>query len=198
MPKPSKDRLIEGTIRSIAKHGIEGTTVTNIVAEAGLTRAMVMKAFGNKETLLQATAERFGESYFREISKLMADADPSPSEFVRAMVRADLSPEVLNAETITVLMVLRSLAHSDPKIREFSSTRDRRLRDAYTDAIGNALAKPDPEGALAKDLATATIAMLEGFWADYFLFMGKFDREKAESLVMMLLEPYLQSSRETN
>ena len=41
-----------------------------------------------------------------------------------------------------------------------------------------------------QDLATATIAMLEGFWADYFLYVDRFDRAKAEQLVMMLLEPY--------
>ncbi|MEO0752015.1 MAG: TetR family transcriptional regulator C-terminal domain-containing protein [Pseudomonadota bacterium] len=190
MPKSAADRLIEGTIRSIAKHGIEGTTVTNIVAEAGLTRAMIMKALGNKDTLLRATAERFGEDYFEKVAELTKTVGPDPKDRVRAMIRADLCEAVLNADTIAVLSVMRSLAQNDPKIRAFSSTRDRRLRTAYTTAIADALGRPDPEGNLAKDLATATIAMLEGFWADYFLFMDSFDREKAEHLVLMLLEPY--------
>ncbi|MEL7012516.1 MAG: TetR family transcriptional regulator C-terminal domain-containing protein [Pseudomonadota bacterium] len=91
---------------------------------------------------------------------------------------------------MTVLTVMRSLAHGDPEIRTFSSTRDGRLRDEYTMAIANSLGPRSSVDALAKDLATATIAMLEGFWADYFLFMDRFDRAKAEQLVMMLLEPY--------
>ena len=190
MPKPASDRLIEGTLRSIAKHGIEGITVTNIVAEAGLTRAMIMKTFGNKEALLQAAAERFGEQYFESIAALTQNAGSDPKDALRALVRADLSEEVLNPDTIAVLTVLRSLAQSDAKIRAFSTTRDRSLRDTYTAAITGALTRPDPDGTLARDLATATIAMLEGFWADYFLYVDRFDRTKAETLVMMLLEPY--------
>lgn len=192
MSKPAAEKLINGTIRSIAKHGIEGTTVTNIVAEAGLTRAMIMKTFGNKDALLQATAERFGEDYFETFDTLTRSAGPDPRDIVRAMIRADLSEEMLNADTIAVLSVLRSLAQSDAKIREFSSTRDRRLRDLYTTAIANSLNGIDKGPTLAQDLATATIAMLEGFWADYFLFTDRFDRAKAEELVLMLLEPYWQ------
>ncbi len=190
MPKPATERLIEGTIRSITKHGLEGITVTNIVAEAGLTRAMIMKTFGNKEALLHATAERFGEMYFNTFHALTKDAGPDPKDIVRAMIRADLHADLLNAETVSVLAVMRSLAQSDPEIRKFSSTRDRRLRTDYARAIAATLNRPDPDGTLAKDLATATIAMLEGLWADYFLFTDQFDRKKAESLVMMLLEPY--------
>ncbi|MEO0783578.1 MAG: TetR family transcriptional regulator C-terminal domain-containing protein [Pseudomonadota bacterium] len=85
---------------------------------------------------------------------------------------------------------MRSLAHGDPEIRNFSSTRDGRLRDDYTKAIASSLGPRSSDDVLAKDLATATIAMLEGFWADYFLFVDRFDRAKAEKLVMMLLEPY--------
>ena len=190
MSKAAAERLITATIRSIAKHGIEGTTVTNIVAEADLYRAMIMKTFGNKDALLRATAERFGQTYFETVAGLLADAGPDPRDIVRAMVHADLHEDLLNPDTITVLTVLRSLAHSDPEIRAFSSTRDRRLRDDYTKAIARSLGPRHSEDGLAKDLATATIAMLEGFWADYFLFVDRFDRAKAEQLVMMLLEPY--------
>ena len=190
MSKAAAERLIAATIRSIAKHGLEGTTVTNIVAEADLTRAMIMKSFGNKDALLRAAAERFGQTYFDTVSDLIADAGPDPRDIVRAMVRADLHEDVLNPETITVLTVMRSLAHGDPEIRNFSSTRDGRLRDDYTKAIASSLGPRSSDNVLAKDLATATIAMLEGFWADYFLFVDRFDRAKAEKLVMMLLEPY--------
>lgn len=190
MSKTAAERLIDATFQSITKHGIEGTTVTNIVAEAGLTRAMIMKAFGNKDALLQATAARFGDVYFKTVTHLIQNAGDDPKDMVRAMVRADLHPDVLNAETISVLTVMRSLAHSDPAIRKYSSTRDARLRNDYTRAIAASLAPDRRDGPLAKNLATATIAMLEGFWADYFLFMDRFDRAKAESLVLMLLEPY--------
>lgn len=190
MSMSSADRLIGGTIRSIAKHGIEGITVTNIVAEAGLTRAMIMKTFGNKESLLQATAAHFGETYFEQISTSVKKSDTDAKDIVRSMIEADLSEEVLNAETIAVWAVMRSLAQSDPKIRRYSTTRDSRLRKSYTDAIAASLKKPDPDGVLAWDLATATIAMLEGFWADYFLFVDRFDREKARDLVLMLIRPY--------
>ena len=190
MSKSAAENLINGALRSNAKHGIEGTTVTNIVAEAGLTRAMIMKTFGNKEALLRATAERYGETYFKKIDQLTASAGPDPQDIVRAMIRADLSEEVLNAQSIAVLSVMRSLAQTDPEIRAFSSTRDRRLRDIYTTAIANSLRDPETVHPKAEDLATAAIAMLEGFWADYFLFMDSFDRQKAEQLVAMLLEPY--------
>ncbi len=196
MSKSAADRLVDGTIRSIAKHGFEGTTVTNIVTEAGLTRAMIMKTFGNKENLLRAAAERFGEMYFEKIERLTKASGPDPRDIVRAMVRADLCAEVLNADTIAVLTVLRGLAQSDPKIREFSSTRDHRLRNIYTTAIANALGQSENDPSLAQDLATATIAMLEGFWADYFLFMDSFDREKAQDLIGMLLEPYWDASEQ--
>ncbi|MEO0371031.1 MAG: TetR family transcriptional regulator C-terminal domain-containing protein [Pseudomonadota bacterium] len=190
MPKPAAGRLIKGTIQSIATHGLVGITVTNIVAKTGLTRAMIMKTFGNEDALLRAMAERFGEDYFETFDALTRYAGPDPRDMVRAMIRADLNEEMLTAQTIAVLSVLCSLAQNDPKIRELSSTRDRRLRDLYTAAIAKSLGGQDTDPALVQDLATAIIAMLEGFWADYFLFMDRFNRGKAEQLVLMLLEPY--------
>jgi len=57
----SRARLLEAAERLFAERGVKGTTVSAIVAEAGLTQAAFYLYFKSKEEMVEALVNRFGE-----------------------------------------------------------------------------------------------------------------------------------------
>jgi AcrR family transcriptional regulator len=54
----AQDRIIRATIDCIERHGIEGTTIRRIAAEAGVNSAAISYYFGGKDNLVAAALER--------------------------------------------------------------------------------------------------------------------------------------------
>lgn len=157
-----------------------------------MSRGMLHRYFASKNELLAATAENASEFYYDVISKSLHDAGEKPYAKLQAIIAADLGPELLNRESVVLWNALRSVAHSDAHVREFSSTRDESLqstlREIYEELLGVSLKEPEISG----DLANGTIALLEGMWADYFLYPDRFNREKAISIVMRFIDGQLK------
>jgi len=57
----SRSRLLAAAERLFAERGVKGTTVSAIVAEAGLTQAAFYLYFKSKEDMVEALVNRFGE-----------------------------------------------------------------------------------------------------------------------------------------
>lgn len=64
MPRPSvagerREQIIEATFRTIAEHGISGTTLDRIANAAGMSRGHVRHFAGNREAILVDAARAF-------------------------------------------------------------------------------------------------------------------------------------------
>jgi AcrR family transcriptional regulator len=69
---PARDALLRAGLKLFARDGLEGTTVRDIAAEAGVNLSLVSYHFGGKEALYRACIEELGrdrESKFQEILK---------------------------------------------------------------------------------------------------------------------------------
>ena len=58
---PARERLLEVATRLFTEHGYEGTPVSRIVREAGVTMPVLYYHFGNKSELLGAVIEARGQ-----------------------------------------------------------------------------------------------------------------------------------------
>jgi len=182
--------LIEATIATIAESGITGATVSNIVARAGLSRGMVHLHFRNKEELLIEAAKHFAEDYFDKLRARLERAGAAPKDRLEALIEADLSEELLNETSIVVWYALRGEARKLPGMMQYTTTRDAALRDMFARLFLECLGGHAGDAARARDLAVGTIALLEGMWADYFLFANSFNRQSAARIIKSLvLEP---------
>ncbi len=188
-PEKNRQLLIDATLDTIAIHGITETTVSRIIERAALSRGMIHLHFGGKDNLLVAAAQAFNEAYYDEMERQMAGLPDAPAETVMAIVRADLSAELLNERSAKIWHAFRGVASANPEIARFSDTRDFRLRqtlrqvfDRIADGEGHAA-----DSRLARDATYGTLVMMEGMWTDFLTHMDAFDRTEAERIVRRFL-----------
>ena len=91
----TKEQIITVAEQMFAERGFAGTTLRNIVSEAGVNLAAVHYHFGSKEELFRAAVARFArpvvEQELKLLSELKAGAElPSVEAILTAMVKPSL------------------------------------------------------------------------------------------------------------
>ncbi|MWD27831.1 TetR family transcriptional regulator [Aquicoccus sp. SCR17] len=195
--KPTRDilrernrmALITATLDCVAELGIAGTSVSAIIERAGLSRGMIHLHFDGKDKLLEEAAQQLNAQYYDTLDAALLAAGPSPEEQVEAIVRTDLSVDLLNERYANIWYAFRGEARKRDSIAVFSNTRDARLRNRIFQtflAIARSAECPEPEQ-VARDAAHGTLALLEGMWADFLLHPHAFRREEATRIVLRFL-----------
>ncbi len=177
----NREALVEATLDCVAELGIARSSVSEIIARAGLSRGMIHLHFETKDNLLKAAIERANEIYYDELEVLLRQAGPSPQETIDAVIRSDLSENVLNRRYISIWYAFRGEAREREVFRRLNDTRDERMRTIILEAFLPMLREqgtPDAE-LVARDATDGLIALLEGMWNDYLLHPDAFDRDQA-------------------
>lgn len=181
--------LLEATLDSIAEQGIAETSVSEIIARAGLSRGMIHLHFGGKENLVEAAAELSNQRYYEQLERHLAASGDRPQDKIVAIVRSDLSEEVLNTRNVSVWYAFRGEARKRAVIAGLSDTRDTRMgglaKRSFV-AIARAEGHAHPR-AVARDASNGTLAILEGMWTDYLLHPDRFNRGDAARIVFRFL-----------
>ncbi len=182
--------MIEATLESIALDGITETTVSKIIERAGLSRGMIHLHYGGKDNLLVAAAEAFSEVYYKEMELQISGRSGRPAEMIMAVVRADLSIEILNERSAAIWHAFRGVARTNAAIARFSDTRDKRLRTMICDAFSELLKLQNPAGnaTTANEVTLGTLALLEGMWTDFLTHPNAFSRDTAVRIVARFLD----------
>lgn len=181
--------LLTATLDCVAELGVAGTSVSAIVERAGLSRGMIHLHFESKDKLLEEAARLLNEQYYDTLDAALLDTGQSPQEQVEAILRTDLSAELLNERYANIWYAFRGEARKRNSIAVFSNTRDERLRTRVFEsflAIALATDSPEPER-IARDAAHGTLALLEGMWADFLLHPNAFRRDEAARIVLRFL-----------
>lgn len=181
--------LIEATLDSIAEIGFARTSVSEIIDRAKLSRGMIHLHFGGKDALVEEAAKYSSAEYYDSLNVLLKSAGPEPQESVVAIIRSDLSEEVLNKRTVSLWYAFRGESRERKTIAAYSDTRDARLRNLAFEAylkIARQSGIAEPETA-AKDATNGTLALLEGMWTDFLLHPESFDRAVAMRTIFRFL-----------
>jgi len=106
----TKEQIITVAERLFADNGFAGTTLRNVVSEAGVNLAAVNYHFGSKEELFRAVVSRFArpvvEQELRLLSELKAGAElPSLEEVLTVILKPSL--EILSEDEGTRLVRAR-------------------------------------------------------------------------------------------
>jgi len=91
----TKEQILTVAERLFAEHGFTGTTLRNVVSEAGVNLAAVHYHFGSKEELFRAVVARFARPVVERELKLLAELK-SGSELpsVEALLNAVVQPSL--------------------------------------------------------------------------------------------------------
>jgi AcrR family transcriptional regulator len=112
--RATRRRLLETTVRCLAEHGWEASTVGFIAAEAGISRGAVLHHFPTREALILAALEHM----FAERAALL-DALPDPAGAGPDRVHAAVAGlvDAIGGELFRAALQVWTVAAADPELR---------------------------------------------------------------------------------
>ena len=182
--------LIEATIKAISELGYANASVSEIIKNAGLSRGMIHLHFGSKDNLILEAAKHASERYHAFLETCLKCAGPSPQEQVEAIVKHDLSEDVLNATSVRVWYELRGAIYFQKELASYSDTRDERLRSVLFrlfSELSISYDLNDTTQETAEDVTFTFLALMEGMWTDFLLHQTNFQRANAKRSVFRFL-----------
>jgi AcrR family transcriptional regulator len=123
------ERIVETAARAIRRSGYAGTSVADIMKEAGLTHGGFYAHFASREAMLAEAADRAGAEAVAASSRVAA-AGP-PEQALQSLLRAYLSKEhVENAEIGCPVSALGSeMPRQAPEVRRAATRRIKEMID---------------------------------------------------------------------
>ena len=117
------DRIVETAARAIRRSGYDGTGVSDIMKEAGLTHGGFYAHFASREAMLAEAADRAGANGLEILESAAANAPPQKA--LQAMLQAYLSKEhVEGVETGCAVAALGSeMPRQAPAVRRAATRR---------------------------------------------------------------------------
>ena len=91
MEKIRKQQLIEATLESVEKHGLQGTTISSISKLAGVSSGIISHYFGGKGGLIKGTTIYLLEQLRQDFLAQFQDEKPSPQERINFIINANFS-----------------------------------------------------------------------------------------------------------
>ncbi|MFI7543517.1 TetR/AcrR family transcriptional regulator [Actinoplanes sp. NPDC049599] len=156
--RATRRRLLETTVRCLAGHGWEVSTVAFIAAEAGISRGAVQHHFPTREALILAALEHM----FEERAALL-DALPDPGgagpDRVHAVVRGLV--DAIGGELFRAALQVWTVAAADPELRAAVVPLERHFaRGVHRRAVR--LLRVDDADPAVRGLIQATLDLARG------------------------------------
>lgn len=141
----TKEQIITAAERLFAEYGFAGTTLRNVVSEAGVNLAAVSYHFGSKEELFRAVVSRFARPVTEQALCLLAELKAAPElPSVEAILTVVLKPslEILTPDHNTHLVQAQFMGRcrNEPKpIQRIADEEFAVVTDACLDLLQRVL-----------------------------------------------------------
>lgn len=177
--------LIEATAAVLAEHGLAGTSVRAICAQAGVSPGLLRHYFEGIDDLVaatyQATSDRMDAIFAGAVEGAGADPRARLSAYLTASFRAPVTdPELLGAWT-----AFWALARSDARMAAIHTTSYAGYRARLGELLVACGAR-DPDR-----LAIMLTAMVDGLWLELSLDAASFGADAAAQIVERALAALL-------
>ncbi|MBN9508064.1 MAG: betaine-aldehyde dehydrogenase [Alphaproteobacteria bacterium] len=150
--------LIETTIDTLAEQGFVGTTLARIAARGGISAALLVHYFGDKERLLEAAFRTLAARLSSGVASRLRAAR-TPRERVQAVIDANLAPEEFTPRVGAVWLAFWGQVVHAPRLKRVQAVYQQRMLSNLRHALR--AVKPEAE---ARQLAGAIAALIDGVW----------------------------------
>jgi AcrR family transcriptional regulator len=150
------ERIVETAARAIRRSGYNGTSVADIMKEAGLTHGGFYAHFASREAMLAEAADRAGAESVALSARIAATV--KPEEALQALIHAYLSKEhVQGVEMGCPIAALGSeMPRQAPEVRRAATRRIKEMIDVVARQL------PDWGQPAAHERALVTVATSVG------------------------------------
>lgn len=123
------DRIVETAARAIRRTGYDGTSVADIMKEAGLTHGGFYAHFSSREAMLAEAADRAGADALALVAQMAAGT--APENLLQAMLDAYFSEaHIKNTERGCAIAALGSeMPRQAPEVRRAATRRIKEMID---------------------------------------------------------------------
>lgn len=98
-----RDKVLDAAEEIVATQGAAGLTIDSVAKAMGISKGGVQYCFGNKDALIDAMFERWGNAYDRVFDSI-AGNDPAPITVVQAHMQATRSSDQASSAKAAGLM----------------------------------------------------------------------------------------------
>ena len=175
-----RDQLINATMRSIAKHGLSGTTMAQVTKEAGLSLGIANLHFESKDKLLVETLRHVTDEYNRGQQAILDNSDHATiASRIEALLSFHFSPVVTRKNKLAVWFAFWGEAKSRPTYQRICAQSDHTAEEAIAILFQAAIEEGEYGSADASLLATGYAALVDGLWLQLLVCPRQLTREAA-------------------
>ena len=121
------DRIVEAASRAIRRSGYGGTSVPDIMKDAGLTHGGFYAHFGSREAMLAEAADRAGADSVATLARVASTAPPKRA--LQKMLELYLSKEHLEEIVCPVAALGSEMPRQAPEVRRAATNRIKEMID---------------------------------------------------------------------
>jgi AcrR family transcriptional regulator len=188
-----RNDLIAATLDSISEHGLEGATVRDIAARAGVTGGLIRHYFSGKDEMLQAAYRAVLSSMTQTAMAALDDGDDEPQGRLRRYIIANVSPPIADAKALSLWAAFISRVRSDDEFARIHRENYQTLLgilEALVSAVLDAHSRrPDLDG--CKKLAIGINGLIDGLWLEASLASDLFDGGSLQQIALDAVDALL-------
>lgn len=164
MPRPTvknvrQQQLIDATLMSIERHGLQNTTINTISGLAGMSSGIISHYFGGKQGLIEATQKFLLEELKQALLTRTSGKTLTPIDRLSMIVEANFTELQRSTAATKTWLSFWSQAMHDPGLARLQNINSQRLYSNLLFSFKQLL-----PNAAAVSAAKQTAAVIDGFW----------------------------------
>lgn len=182
-----RQQLIDATIRSIAKHGIGGTTMSTVTDIAGLSLGIVNFHFQSKQKLLEETLIYLAREHHHQWFKAYNDAGLSSIAKLMAIVDAHFHPRICSRQKLAVWYAFYGEAGRREVYRKLIEDIDIERFDLSLRLCEKIAQEGRYHAIPPRQIANLLEALYDGIWLELLTYPESYTRKNARDQIRAFL-----------
>ena len=184
-----RQQLLDATLRSIATNGLSKTTLATVANEAGLSQGVAVFYFKSKTGLLAEALKEHYRRYHANWNEVLEDAGEDPLDRLIALIEADFSPKICNAEALSIWFAFWGEQKFTPQYAEVSAEFDVDRANAIRSLCQKLM--PGADRAESDKVANWIDTLTDGYWQQIHVFPETTRRKESVSATLEMVAKLL-------
>lgn len=181
--------LLQATLKSISKHGLNGTTVQTISDLSGGSRGLVNDHFKNKDDLLVAAYRYLTDEWNSKVGKKMREAGPDAYARLQALADSSFKGSLVD-KLLTPYLSFWIAAQHSKAIRSVNMEITQRYRETVSRLFQRAATELGTT-VKVEEATLGLLALIDGLWIQTAVDSKTFSAERASQICRTFIDQSL-------
>ncbi|WP_025565329.1 transcriptional regulator BetI [Psychromonas sp. SP041] len=154
-----QQQLIDATLMSVERHGLQHTTINTISAMAGMSSGIISHYFGGKQGLIEAALKYLLDQLKHALLSRISGKNLSPIDRLSMIVEANFTELQRSSAATKTWLSFWSQAMHEPGLARLQNINSKRLYSNLLFCFKQLLSNT-----AATNAAKQTAAVIDGFW----------------------------------